>query len=284
MQSCNRVATIVAVTPCVVLATISATLHGGGASFQGLGDLPGRGATSRANAVSADGLVVVGKGASASGTEAFRWTLGGGMVGLGDLPGGSFLSEAYGVSADGSVVVGNGSTSVGTRAFRWTSGGGMVGLGFTPGGGFGTAAYAVSADGSVVVGEGFDPGISAVIWDDTNGLRNLQDVLVNDLGLDLTGWLLTGAIGVSADGRTIVGTGNISGFFGQAWIATLGGPPLPEDTNGDGVVNVLDLIDLLLCFGQPASPGCEAQDINGDGTVNVLDLIDLLLAFGATSP
>ena len=55
---------------------------------------------------------------------------------------------------------------------------------------------------------------------------------------------------------------------------------LTGDVNGDGVVNVLDLIDLLLCFGLPAVPECEAQDINGDGTVNVLDLIDLLLQFG----
>ncbi len=58
----------------------------------------------------------------------------------------------------------------------------------------------------------------------------------------------------------------------------------PPDINGDGVTNVLDLIDLLLCFGQPAVPGCEAEDINGDGTVNVLDLIDLLLAFGTACP
>ena len=56
------------------------------------------------------------------------------------------------------------------------------------------------------------------------------------------------------------------------------------DINGDGVVNVLDLIDLLLCFGQPADPGCEAEDVNGDGNINVLDLIELLLAFGTTCP
>jgi hypothetical protein len=57
-------------------------------------------------------------------------------------------------------------------------------------------------------------------------------------------------------------------------------PVCPEDVTGDGVINVLDLIDLLLCFGQPAVPGCEAEDVNGDGTVNVLDLIDVLLEFG----
>ena len=58
----------------------------------------------------------------------------------------------------------------------------------------------------------------------------------------------------------------------------------PTDINNDGTTNVLDLIDLLLCFGQPAVPGCEAEDVNGDGTVNVLDLIDLLLAFGTSCP
>ena len=45
-----------------------------------------------------------------------------------------------------------------------------------------------------------------------------------------------------------------------------------------------DLIDLLLCFGQPATPPCNAADVNGDGQVNVLDLIELPLAFGTASP
>jgi len=58
----------------------------------------------------------------------------------------------------------------------------------------------------------------------------------------------------------------------------------PWDVNGDGVIDVLDLIDLLLCFGLPADPPCDSADINGDGTVNVLDLIDLLLHFGETCP
>ena len=60
--------------------------------------------------------------------------------------------------------------------------------------------------------------------------------------------------------------------------------PCPTDINGDGSTNVLDLIDLLLCFGLPAVPGCEAEDVNGDGSVNVLDLIDLLLEFGLSCP
>jgi len=61
--------------------------------------------------------------------------------------------------------------------------------------------------------------------------------------------------------------------------------PCPTDVNNDGVTNVLDLIDLLLCFGQPSTPPCETgQDVNCDGTINVLDLIDLLLEFGQNCP
>jgi len=81
------------------------------------------------------------------------------------------------------------------------------------------------------------------------------------------------------------------GFLGEApnqdiadpqWVITKS--DCPQDINADGAVNVLDLIDLLLCFGLPAVPGCEAQDVNADGNVNVLDLIDLLLVFGTSCP
>ncbi len=54
----------------------------------------------------------------------------------------------------------------------------------------------------------------------------------------------------------------------------------PTDINNDFAVNVLDLIALLMCFGEQAVPDCEAEDVNGDGVVNVFDLIDLLTDFG----
>ncbi len=60
--------------------------------------------------------------------------------------------------------------------------------------------------------------------------------------------------------------------------------PLPADVNADYVVNFLDVIDLLSCFGQPADTPCDAADIDGNGTVNVLDLIELLLDFGESCP
>ena len=89
----------------------------------GLGFAPGR-QSSGANAISADGSVVVGFGG-----EAIRWSAATGMVGLGFLPGGN-ASDALGVNSNGSVVVGY-SNGVGTssEAFRWTATSGMVGLG-----------------------------------------------------------------------------------------------------------------------------------------------------------
>ena len=90
------------------------------AVFMGLGFLPG-GMASEARGISANGAVVVGRSESGSalGSEAFRWTSGGGMVGLGDLPGGSFNSDALATSADGSVVVGGSESASGSEAFRW---------------------------------------------------------------------------------------------------------------------------------------------------------------------
>ncbi len=62
-------------------------------------------------------------------------------------------------------------------------------------------------------------------------------------------------------------------------------PFCPGDATGDNVVNVLDLVQILLCFGDPATPPCDTgQDINNDGIVNMLDLVALLLAFGTTCP
>ena len=178
----------------------------------GLGDLPGGEFRSFANAVSADGSVVVGSSSSASGFEAFRWTAAEGMVGLGDLPGGNFNSSASAVSADGSVVVGTSDSAIGSQPFRWTTATGMAGLGFEG------SAFAVSADGSVVVGHSNG---DAFIWDATNGMRALENVLVDDLNLDLGDFVhLRDATAISDDGRTIAGTGSTN-VGPEAWIARL---------------------------------------------------------------
>ena len=52
--------------------------------------------------------------------------------------------------------------------------------------------------------------------------------------------------------------------------------PCAADVNGDGVVDVLDLLIVLAAWGATSGP----EDINGDGIVNVLDLLEVLAAWG----
>jgi probable HAF family extracellular repeat protein len=195
-----------------------------------LGDLPDGKFHSEAYAVSADGQAVVGFGYSTfSGIfpEAFRWTRATGMVGLGDFPGGWTNSTAYGVSADGSVVIGRaypGSFGFdGTHeAYSWTAQSGLLHLGFAPGD-QDSVAWAASADGSTIVGDNLS---RAIIWDSRHGMRRLREALITDYGLDLTGWELTSARGISPDGNMIVGSGiNPAGQY-EAWIANLKPPCL----------------------------------------------------------
>ena len=53
--------------------------------------------------------------------------------------------------------------------------------------------------------------------------------------------------------------------------------PDASDVNGDGVVNILDLVRVSNAFGQR---GQVPEDVNGDGVVNVQDLVWVAGAFG----
>ena len=54
-------------------------------------------------------------------------------------------------------------------------------------------------------------------------------------------------------------------------------PPLVEDVNGNGVVNILDLAIVGLRLGQT---GENDADVNGDGVVDIADLIQVASAIG----
>lgn len=175
-----------------------------------------------ATGVSFDGSVIVGYGFGPSlPGEAFRWSNDVMML-LGDLPGGNFYSQAFGISGDGSVVVGYSVSGSGNEAFRWTSGTGMIGLGDLPGGQFESRALAASGDGSIIVGSGSSTvGQEAFIWRPDSGMRSLKVVLQTRYGIDLTGWTLLEATGISSNGLVIVGTGINPGGLQEAWQAVL---------------------------------------------------------------
>ena len=62
-------------------------------------------------------------------------------------------------------------------------------------------------------------------------------------------------------------------------------PPLLEDVNKDGIVNIQDLVLVAAAFGQPVDRTADQNpDVNRDGTVNVLDLVRVSNSLGQTVP
>ncbi len=171
----------------------------------------GTGAASAANAVSADGSIVVGFSYTSgfNGPTAFRWTAATGMRNLNA----GVAANAFDISADGGTVAGySGDQFENTnyRAFIWTAGGGMRSLGVREGGDF-SVAWGINANGSVVVGSSTSPnGDRAFVWTPALGMVNLSSYL-QSRGLNLNGWTLTSARGISADGSAITGEGLFNG-------------------------------------------------------------------------
>lgn len=52
------------------------------------------------------------------------------------------------------------------------------------------------------------------------------------------------------------------------------------DVNGDGAVNILDLVFVAGHFGAPVTEANRAADVNGDGAINILDLTRIAQNFG----
>ncbi|MBX3358198.1 MAG: hypothetical protein KF745_07200 [Phycisphaeraceae bacterium] len=136
------------------------------------------------------------------------------------LPAGFDRSPSVSISLDGTTVVG-GMCSTDTHqffAFRWSDSAGFEQL---PTIGVLGAVGACSADGSTVVGTDG----AAVMWRD--GVRIDLNTYLASLGMDLTGWTLSSASEISADGLTIGGTGYhqySGGTRSEGWVATIPAP------------------------------------------------------------
>jgi MYXO-CTERM domain-containing protein len=257
----------------------------------GLGDVPGGIGCSRAAAISADGSTIVGRGDAQASFQAedmgvaYRWTATGGMTALGFLPGGSTFSAAAAVSADGSVVVGQSRSAADVEAFRWTPSGGMRSLGFVSPLHTGSVANAVSADGAIVVGIGLSNLSSvppeAFIWDQARGMQSVAKVL-QGFGIDLGNWRLQDVAGVSADGRTIVGTGVSPEGHAEAWLARLPEMivPVAGDTDLDGKVDIMDVAVLQTKYGATSGATWADGDFDGNGTVDIFDVVAMQIHYG----
>ncbi len=64
-------------------------------------------------------------------------------------------------------------------------------------------------------------GTRAFIWDESHGMRDLKDVLTTEYNIDLAGWTLYSATGISYDGSIIVGNGLSPAGLNTAWLIDL---------------------------------------------------------------
>ncbi len=165
-------------------------------------------------------------------SAAFLWTESGGYENIGGLPGFTSGTSPYAMTDDASVVVGEcyGSGDNKGTAWRWTRETGMQDLGL-PGPDYRTSmAWDVSADGERVVGaadayiEDIDP--AATLWTPELGMVDLNDYLPT-IGVDLSGWNLTFATGISGDGTVICGIGTHDGADAAWVISGIPGPGVP---------------------------------------------------------
>ncbi|MFG0284546.1 MAG: PEP-CTERM sorting domain-containing protein [Phycisphaerales bacterium JB039] len=230
--------------------------------------LPGDPVESAAVAISGDGATVV----VLRGEESFRWTSAGGLQPLG-LDADSFVAAS---SRDGAVLVGTRQPSHEYFAFRWTeTGARFFASSFS-------MANAVTADGEVVAGiDDFHIRLGdAYLWDEARGMRLVRDLLVNEYGLDLTGWTLWSVTGVSADGQVVVGRGeNPAGAF-EGWVARLGDGPCYADCDASGGLDFFD----FLCFQDAFGAAERYGDCDGSGALDFFDFLCFQNEFAAGCP
>lgn len=213
--------------------------------------------------MSADGSTVVGTTMN----RPFFWHRSNGFT---LIPAGNSVELRFGVSFDGQYIVGSDPQSI--WLFDRTTQT-LERLDSSGGGALQGKPRGVSGDGSIVVG-GTSAG--AFIWDAKHGGRDLATVLSTEHNLDLTGWQLDQAIGISADGNVIAGNGRLNGVS-TSWVIALhppvpyqGRPPCQGDVDGDHRVTISDLTLVLSGFRLPDTSG--AIDCTGDGVVDARDV------------
>ncbi len=228
-----------------------ATIWTKNGEIQDLGALPNtflKNPASSAYGASGNGSTIVGESSVDGGDEAFRWTKADGMTGIGRLPGGDQMaggprSMALAISSDGNTIVGFSSSKLGQEGFRWTKNSdGSVVVGYFDAGNMqafrwsqadgmkslenlkgakSCTASAISRDGSTIVGGGYaGSSPEALRWTEKKGVESIRQLLI-DHGVDMSGWQLYTATGVSADGTVIVGYGMNPKKNWEAWRADL---------------------------------------------------------------
>ncbi len=178
------------------------------------------------------------------------------------------------ISGDGATLTGyqdvlysDGSYANG--GFIWTPAGGMENLGYLTHSRNCFPRW-ISADGTTVLGtyDGF-----GFIWKRSTGLVDFSAYL-SSIGVDTRGMTRLQFIGISDDGRTIVGEGTSAAGPRRGWVLTI-----PQtcigDFNGDGGIDGTDVEAFFAAW----EAGASAADVNQDGGVDGADVATFFAAW-----
>lgn len=190
-----------------------------------------------------DAGVVVGNSTNTDGSitwkEGYAWSSGSGLTRIGWLGDGAAGAHGYsgvwGVSGDGSTVVGYSSMADASyaweQAFTWNSTTQIMRpldllspvadvISYST---YVSHGYATTPDGAVIVGSALeDMGggtvlRQAVIWNGATGTVSSIHKLLEDSGVDTTGWNFQLSYGISADGEIVAGSGYNPDGLPEAW-------------------------------------------------------------------
>lgn len=176
--------------------------------------------SSNAASISGNGTTVVGDGRGPGSIVGFSMNRDAAAPSALDIVASDTADVVTAVNHDGDVIVGR----LGGHGFRWS---GEVTTLHSLGGGWTENALALSDDGNSVVGSAWHPSLNAsiaVMWDAQGNIRRLDEFVSQDLRIDLPGWMLTSATGISGDGRTIAGYGLNALGQTQGFVITVPGP------------------------------------------------------------
>lgn len=178
--------------------------------------------------ISNAGDIIVGKTKLNGHLEAaFVWTPLTGFIRLEPLDELHNMGEAVAISANGEYVLAQAYFSLNPNDqewFIWNESNGTMPISTQDG--FYGMNFTAMSDNGLVVGSASPVlfGLSrAALWDQTNGLQYLHEILeANDI--DLLGWKLMGITDVTPDGQTLVGYGQTPDGRIDAFIATIPEP------------------------------------------------------------
>jgi len=190
---------------------------------------------------------------------------------------------AHAISNDGTTIVGSSFDAAGAHAVRWDrSGSQFLVTALDPQRNIVSEALDVSRNGGVVVGEFQRQNLSyAFRWLRTRYI--IEDLNTAYASLLRDGSILRAALGISPNGRYIVGWGyNARTRRNEAFLldTLVTCQTHNGDVNLDGCVDDADLLAILFAFGNSGS-NLGRVDVNCDRVVDDADLLIALFNFGS---